>query len=439
MKTITIQFLYILSMAAILCMGSCNSTDPDPSSGINGVPIVTAVGTPTGNATSEVIGALGGSVTSADGIVSLSIPEGALDGNTVIAVEGITNNAPLGISGAAYRFTPDGQQFKKPVKITFKYSTVLSQGTEPHLLWIVTQAQDGSWQALLKSNVSTDAQTVSGEINHFSDWGIGKFIDLTLEPASPILAPGKSIDLRVSGFIANTDADDELAPLIPSISKSGDSELKSLSTLDDVSIFKIVQWDLEEDGSLSPHGFSATYTAPSKIPTRNPVAVSVELERFGANGKPVTTFSKVLLVSNVTIGEKGMTVNFKGTEYKFPQDAGKSSIVVAEQGIVLIGGDGTFPTFSFIRSLKAAGSHTHTCVDLDLVSSNFSATDSYFNSWIDSNNGPHCGSFTSDITTLGQKQGEIITGSFSGLLFKAGDTSGTPFPISGYFNLERIN
>ncbi len=427
-----------IGLCMVLLAGSCTVSEPGPK----GQPLITEAGMPLGTAASATIGASGGKLTSSDGLVTIEIPAGALEAATTVSVQPITNTAPLGVEGGAYRFSPDGQQFKVPVTITFKYSDVLLAGTPAELLWVVTQASDGSWQALRKSNVNTAAKTVSGEMKHFSDWGLGKFMDMELNPATAFLKPNQSVALTVSGFVASTDPDEELTPLVPLELKSGGDDLEPLVPFEKrSSLFKLVKWNLSGEGTLTPNGWSATYTAPSEIPSKNSVAVSVELERY-QDGQPAQLFSKALLVSNITISEVGvLVVNFNGTEYRYRQMGGVNevaAVVVDDEYVVWQGASATgIPNFTFYRSLKSTGSHTHRCEDAaDAVTYIASPTVVYGNEWYDDNGKLYCSPFTSNIAEFGTKFGESVVGTFSGSLYGA---NGQLFPISGYFNLARIN
>ncbi len=422
----------------VLLAGSCTDGDPGPQ----GQPVVTEAGTPIGTASSATIGAAGGKIASADGLVTLDFPAGALEANTVISIQPITNTAPLGVAGVSYRFSPDGQTFKTPVKVLFKYNDVMLAGTPADLLWVVTQASDGSWQALRKSSVNAAAKTVSGEIKHFSDWGLGKFLDMQLNPAAAFLKPKESVELKVSGFVASTDPDEELTPLVPLEPKGGGDDLEPLVPFEKRnSLFKLLKWNLSGEGTLTPNGWSATYTAPSKVPSQNPVAVNVELERY-QDGKPAQLFGKALLVSNITISETGvLVVNFNGIEYRYQQTGGVNqvaAIVVDDEYVAWQGGSATgIPNFTFYRSLKSAGNHAHRCENVaDAVSHTASAGVNYLNEWYDDNGKLYCSSFSSNITDVGTKFGDTITGTFSGNLY---DDRGRLVPISGYFSLARVN
>ena len=430
-----------IGLCMVLLAGSCTDSNPGPK----GQPVVTAAGTPTGTASSATIGAAGGKIASADGLVTLDVPAGALEANTVISIQPITNTAPLGVAGVSYRFSPDGQKFKTPVKVLFKYSDGMLAGTPADLLWVVTQASDGSWQALRKSSVNATAKTVSGEIKHFSDWGLGKFLNMQLNPAAAFLKPKESVELKVSGFIASTDPDEELTPLVPLEPKGGGDDLEPLVPFEKRnSLFKLVKWNLSGEGTLTPNGWSATYTAPAKVPSKNPVAVNVELERY-QDGKPAQLFSKALLVSNITIAEAGvLVVNFNGTEYRYQQTGGVTqvaAIAVDDEYVAWLGGNGTtgIPNFAFYRSLKSTGNHVHRCEEADDAVSHIVSREvnsNYFKEWYDDRGNLYCAPFSSNITEFGSKFGETITGTFSGSLY---DAKGRLVPISGYFSLARIN
>ncbi len=63
----------------------------------------------------------GGTITSPDGRVSVTIPPGALSGPKIITVT--PSQAEGAIPGATYAFAPDGLTFSKPVTIAIKYET----------------------------------------------------------------------------------------------------------------------------------------------------------------------------------------------------------------------------------------------------------------------------------------------------------------------------
>jgi len=92
------------------------------------VPEATAVGVPTGDPVSVTIGPEGGTLVSADAILTLVIPADAVSTPTEFGIEPITNNCPASIGGA-YRLTPDGATFATPVELHFTYTDEDTIGT----------------------------------------------------------------------------------------------------------------------------------------------------------------------------------------------------------------------------------------------------------------------------------------------------------------------
>lgn len=290
-------------------------------------PIITNVGVPNGAATSSSIGASGGIITSADGKLSVSIPQGALSSNTTISIQPISNEGPLGL-GSAYRLSPENIRFNQPVKLIFHYDNQLLAGVPEDFLWLITQQDDGSWNALLKSMINKTEKTVTVSTDHFSDWTLGRFIDLALTPSSKTLKKGESVQLQVTGFARNSNSgDDELAPLVP-IRGSGEG-LTPLTPIPAPEArlleFRLKGWSLNgasapvsgSSGSLNPSGLSATYKAPNSRPPRNPVAVSASLESTDQQGRK----QSYLLTSNISIVDADLflLLTVDGTTYEYYQ------------------------------------------------------------------------------------------------------------------------
>lgn len=188
-------------------------------------PAVTAKGSPAGSIFTRVIGSAGGVVQSPDGQISVAVPAGALSVNTTIGIQAITNEAPLG-AGHAYRLTPEGTVFAKPVKITMKYA----DGIPAPLVWVVTQKSDGTWLGDLSSEPDETTKTVSVQTTHFSDWATGRLIDLRLSPEKATLKVKQSLKLSITGFSSREEEEDNLTPLTP-IHPPGDEDLAALPDL----------------------------------------------------------------------------------------------------------------------------------------------------------------------------------------------------------------
>jgi len=307
MKINTIRWwMLMLLPLALLATVSCKK-DSNPSGDPAG-PIVTEKGIPKGEAVTALIGTEGGSITSADGHLTIEIPEGALSAATSIGIQPVSNNAPLGL-GNAYRLQPEGTTFGKPVKLIFHYDNALLRDAPEDFLWIVTQSADGVWNAMLNSQLDKANANVFIEVTHFSDWALGRFIDFSLTPSSATLRKGQSVSLKVFGFVRDQHQPDdlELVPLVP-ITGNGD-DLTPLTpipaTEERLMDFKVTNWALNgspapvngSSGKLSASGNNATYTAPDNRPSINPVAVSVRLQAKDKAGN-----NKVFMLnSNISI------------------------------------------------------------------------------------------------------------------------------------------
>lgn len=295
-----------LFLTAIICVMvfSCCRKDQH-SKQVKGAPVITEKGTPTGEMHNYTIGPDGGMITSADGKITLIFPAGAVSATTTIGIQPITNNVPLGV-GDGYRLTPEGTTFSKPVTIKINYANIPLNNALPEFLWITTQHTDGTWSAIHSSEVNTANKTVTITTTHFSDWALGRFLDLTLEPAATTLKVGKTLQLHVTGFLADQVGDSEdVRPLKPFGSELAPLDeagiiLDKSNTYKDI---KVGKWKLNgteapvstvSAGALTQDG---KYTAPAAIPSGNPVAVSADLDVYSKNGDR-TKFS---LVSNITI------------------------------------------------------------------------------------------------------------------------------------------
>jgi hypothetical protein len=320
-------FATILFFSTVLL--SCNKKSDSSSVPEDNDPIITDIGTPTGVLSDTTIGPSGGTLHSADGRLTVTIPANALSSDATISIQPVTNNAPLGL-GFGYRLLPEGVTFAKPVELTFHYDDQLLQQSPEDFLWIVTQASDRSWNAMLKSSLDKNAKTVAVTTVHFSDYLVGRFLDLTLTPASPKIRTGYSLQFRLTGFRGDlAKEDDELAPLAK-INEDGLDVLQPLTPITPLKYtrllsFKIKQWSQNgvaapvsnSHGSLNASGTGATYKAPDQIPANNPVAVSVQLEAKTQGGAT----EAFLVTSNITIVDDAyyLLVKIDGQEFKYLQ------------------------------------------------------------------------------------------------------------------------
>ena len=252
-------------------------------------PAFTAIGTPVGNPVTKNMGPGGGSISSDDGIIQLTIPAGALSVNTDITIQPITNECPGGI-GLGYDLLPNGTKFKIPVTIIFHYSDDDLAGTDPYLLFTAYQDSISEWLAdIIYRDVDTIAKTLTKDIMHFSGHVIGSGAQLIGDPNQ--LAKGK---------ISNVRAVNILTPPASTSGGSGD-DLATLGVSKPLTNVK--DWKVNgklggstTDGTISGNESNATYIAPASIAEKRTVSVSATC----AINSPVQLYTKGKKVRTIT-------------------------------------------------------------------------------------------------------------------------------------------
>lgn len=253
-------------------------------------PSPTAVGIAVGSGTSATIGPAGGSVSSTDGKIAVTVPAGALAAPTLIIIQPLTNMAH-GKIGAAYRLTPDGQTFLKPITLAFAYTDADLAGTAVEVLGAAFQTADGYWEWAGDATVDVAAKTVSVAIDHFTDFSFVK--GLQIRPASTTAKVNTGVILFVENCYDRN-------------AQSFNPRGYECSGLALGSSVKVTDWSVNDRkgggdifGTVSQGSSIAIYRAPVTAPIPSTVAVSGIVDR-GAKGK-------TLLVSHVTITEGSWT------------------------------------------------------------------------------------------------------------------------------------
>ncbi len=348
-----------LTLTIVLILSGCKKSIDALSSSIPDIAIPTAVGTPVGAPTIKTIGQGGGSVASADGNAELIFPAGALTGNTDISIQAITNNAPNGIANA-YRFLPEGIKFLQPVTLKFHYKAEDLAATLGDLMGIAFQDTIGIWYRVNNFTNDTVNKIISAPIRHFTDWT--PFTILYINPEFGNLKVNQSWNMEVyaistdDGKLKFDPDNDEIAPLL----RLGNNNKVVWSANGVVNGNTTV-------GTLTGTGSSniASFKAPAKVPSQNPVAVSALVgATFKYHGK---TIDKPTLISNVNIVDKE---KFELVIYVYEKDAvpfnyGDSAIMTVTVDVndsVTVSDINNFPPFCTPSSVTTSDGCTSTWV-----------------------------------------------------------------------------
>jgi len=268
------------------CKKSNEAVSPENGNGGG----ATEVGVPDGQLVSKVIGVAGGTISSADNQVTLTIPAGALPKDTEIGIQPITNQAPNGL-GAAYRFFPDGTTFAKPALLTFSYDPRRVCANSPDAFGVATQGSDRRWQHTPEVMVDTNAHSITTQMPHFSDWTAYELFmieNITFEGENYVEL-GASVDVEL--VYANM-----IHPVgIPYDGENIEVESVKFRVLGGSANGSIVASD--QSNPASPRAFyPAKFTAPSKNPPSNPVTVVADVTLKGKK-------TKLQVVKQILIGK----------------------------------------------------------------------------------------------------------------------------------------
>ena len=277
----------------------CATAATDAASG----PSATAVGVATGSAVTATIGAAGGSLRSADGKLTLTVPAGALAANTTIGMQPISNFAH-GRIGGAYRLTPDGQTFAQPITLTFGYTEDELIGGSADVLGVASQTATGFWRWAGEPTVNAATKTFSVNTTHFSDWSRVKGIQM--RPPSKTVRVKGSVSLVVTVCYPVSITGPSGDPLTYlGYNCDGSDELAILNPISDWSVNAVLGGG-SVTGTVSGSGIAGTFVAPATKPSPNIVTVSALVKKSPLG-------QKVLVTSNITITEDSWTGTGKST------------------------------------------------------------------------------------------------------------------------------
>ena len=399
----------------LLFITACKkNTDTNQPSYV-GVP--TDKGTPVGTPVSKSIDSQGGSLSSADGRITIIIPAGAVTTATNISIQPVTNKVTNGI-GLAYSLLPEGLTFSKDVTVKFSYTDNDLNGGRPEVTFIAYQSVDGIWHAKTNTVIDKNNHTAITSTNHFSTWAILE--SFVLQVDKNIIGTNEIANLKV------VQIDDLLTSLND---PSGEIPIGGSSSNNDL------KWTLIGQGGLASSGYSAIYTAPSTLPSTSMVTVSVEISNIATN---LGTHTKMILIAQIKVVDTYLSMKIKGQEFNFSNSVGSYNV---DHTVILSGdangsitisisgyGNGSYPFGDF---------NVHGKVDITVSV----GSDSYIVRYQDCiSQQPKFTSGTVGINNYGAVS-QFIEGDFSGNLVNnntISDCSPDIQKITGHFRAKRI-
>ena len=302
------------SFLLFLLFISCNK-DNDPSiedqNPVYFDPVSRGKGMSQGAGVTKVLGSSGGVLELGKEIL-IEVPAGAVEEQTLFGIEPISNTHDTTAGRHAYRLSPEGVTFKKPVKITFKRDPVDTDN--PQSRRIAFQRTDGVWSGV-STALDNDTKHISTTTTHFSDWVW--FDQVTLRKDKDVVGGGGQVKLKLmeqllAALESNSDIDNVPLAALEDIGRSKDLVVKG---------WKIISGPGEITPKINSNMVrgDAIYYAPPIVTRTEEVEIQVEVESKkgyvadpnAPNGR--RKFGKMILVTKVRL-EKEMyfTVNVGG-------------------------------------------------------------------------------------------------------------------------------
>jgi hypothetical protein len=232
----------------------------------------TEIGTPVGDKVTRDIGPEGGTLSSPDGRLTLTVPQGAVNEKVAFSIQPGTNKFGNGL-GLAYKLEPEGRTFTTRLNISIHYDDHDLEGTFPEALSLAYQDAKGSWHMRKYVDLDKDQKTLTVSTTHFS-WYIEGFV-LKLSPSKATVRVGESVGL--------------------SLTTCPESFFESLffKCEDGGSVWG-PEWRLFGEGNLTAKSPKMIYTAPGKKPTPNVATVAVLYPQFMIRVERPCTYSDIV-------------------------------------------------------------------------------------------------------------------------------------------------
>ncbi|WP_126246070.1 hypothetical protein [Chitinophaga rhizosphaerae] len=282
---------FIIPVCLLIILSACSKKKapgdetPNPHPFPTGIPLQSARGATIGPAVTAVIGAGGGTLSSADGRITLIIPAGAVTTAQTFSIQPVENTLRPGYTPVApsFRLLPENGEFAKPVTVKIKYDPEkLTSGVEDGLR-MAYQSASGHWKPALAS-LDKAAHTLTAQVLHFCDVTFYEQFELFVDKNE--LGKGEKANLAVGVIGDITDSEDLLVNFQSAVLEQMYGQTgKYYMDIGGHYITRVKGWKLVKGGGvLTPKRnlfqweANAEYTAPDEITRIDTAIVEVTLE-----------------------------------------------------------------------------------------------------------------------------------------------------------------
>lgn len=213
-KTLRYAFSPTGCTAHFLFAASCKKdsiieTKPEPVVTAKGTKVKRTPGVVSGLVSKGSIGAAGGTLTSVDGRLQLTIPAGAVEAATEFSVQPMSNALETG--GLSYRLLPEGVAFKKDVTLTYSYAGLPLAVSDSRYLLLAYQDADGYYHEAARPQDNKTVKTLTVQTRHFSDWTFACRVELKADrrqqEGKVMLKKGERVKLELHNYFTEKSSD----------------------------------------------------------------------------------------------------------------------------------------------------------------------------------------------------------------------------------------
>lgn len=293
-------FLFTIVLAA------CKKSNQTQTAALN--TIVTGRGNALGTAISKTIGAAGGTLTSTDGKITITVPAGAVSGDTEFSILPVSNTLQPERGNNTYRLLPESVGFAKDLTLTFHYNENDFKNAVEDGLLVAYQTTEGSWKAV-PTALDKPGKRLTVTTTHFSDWTIVSSLYLHAEKTA--LSPNGQSFIELRGVRPS-----EFNSILGAIENDDDVGGTGLQ----IKNWKIVSGPGSLEWEMPVPGRFAEYTAPASAPQGTTVTIQVELAGLMLVLDPQApdgfrrVHQMILLCDILLMGDSYMVGDFNGRE-----------------------------------------------------------------------------------------------------------------------------